>query len=75
MKYNEIFIAIYVLAFYHLANEFIDFSGMKFKLLKLIMEIIMLLFIMILYKYKKEIKNVIYFDTWRRKFDEYITKK
>ena len=43
--------------------------------LKLLMEIVFLLFIMILFKYQDEIKKVIYFDKYQRKIDEFLTKK
>ena len=45
------------------------------ELLKLLMELVFLLFIMILFKYQDEIKKVIYFDKYQRKIDEFLTKK
>lgn len=75
MKFNQIFLVISILAFYHLANHFVELGGMNHELLKLLMELVLLLFIMILFKYQDEIKKVIYFDTCQRKIDEFLTKK
>ena len=75
MKFNQIFLVISILAFYHLANHFVELGRMNHELLKLLMELVLLLFIMILFKYQDEIKKVIYFDTCQRKIDEFLTKK
>ena len=69
MNINEIFVVICILLFYHLFNEFKDSGGMNFNLLKLIVEMIILLFKMILFKYKEEIKEVIHFDKCQQKLD------
>ncbi len=74
MKFNEIFIIISILCFYHLTNEFIEAGGMDYNLLKIIMELIILLFIMILYKYKEEIKRALYFDKCQKKIDDFFSK-
>ena len=75
MKFNQIFLVISILAFYHLANHFVELGGMNHELLKLLMELVLLLFIMISFKYQDEIRKVIYFDTCQRKIDEFLTKK
>ena len=74
MKFNQIFLVICILAFYHLSNQFMELGGMNHELLKLLLELVFLLFIMILFKYQEEIKKVIYFDKCQRKIDELLTK-
>ena len=74
MKFNEIFIITSILCFYHLLNEFIEAGGIDYNLLKIIMELIILLFIMIFYKYKKEIQRAGYFDKCQKKIDDFFSK-
>ena len=58
---------ICILCFYHLTSQFMSLGGMDFNLLKIIMELIILLFIMIIFKYKEEIKSAIHFDTCQKR--------
>ena len=74
MNFNEIFIVVCILIFYHLLREFSDLGGMNFSLLKKLIELIILLFIMVLYKYKEEIKTLIYYDKCQRKLEEFLKK-
>ena len=74
MNINEIFIVVCILLFYHLFNEFKNSGGMNFDLLKLIMEMIILLFMMILMKYKVEIKGEIHYDKFQQKLDEFLIR-
>ena len=74
MNINEIFVAVCILLFYHLFNEFKNSGGMNFNLLKLIMEMIILLFMMILMKYKEEIKEVIHYDKCHQKLDDFLIR-
>ena len=75
MKFNQIFLLFCVLYFYHLSNEFANLGEMNYQLLKMIIELIFLLFVMILYKYKEEIKKAIYFEKCQRKIDEFLSKE
>lgn len=74
MKFNEIFVGVCIMAFYYLLREFIDLGGMSYNLLKLLMKLIILLFIMILFKYKEEIKQSFYFDKYQKKLDDFLKK-
>ena len=74
MKFNEIVLVICILTFYHLANQFVEEGGMAHNLLKILMELIILLFIMILFKYQEEIKKVIYFDRCQKKLMNSLLK-
>ena len=72
MNINEIFVVVCILLFYHLFNKFKNSGDMNFNILKLIMEMIILLFMMILMKYKEEIKEVIHYDKYQKKLDEFL---
>ena len=72
MNINEIFIIECILLFYHLFNKFKNSGGMNFNHLKLIIEMIILLFMMILMKYREEIKEMIHYDKCQQKLDEII---
>ena len=74
MNFDEIFIMVCILVFYHLSREFIEIGGMNFNLLKKIMELIILLFLMVLSNYKEEIKRTIQYDKCQRKLEEYLKK-
>ena len=75
MKFNQIFLVISILAFYHLANHFVELGGMNHELLKLLMELVLLLFIMILFKYQDVIKKVIYLDACQKKMMNSLLKR
>ena len=74
MNFDEIFIIVCILVFYYLSRKFIDLGGMNFNLLKKIMELIILLFLMILFKYKEEIKRAIKYDKCQRKLEEFLKR-
>ena len=74
MNFDEIILIVCILVFYHLSREFIELGGMNFNLLKKIMELIILLFLMILFKYKEEIKRAIKYDKCQRKLEEFLKR-
>ena len=65
---------ICIFCFYHLTGQFMSLGGMDFNLLKIIMELIILLFIMIIFKYKEEIKSATHFDTCQKKIEDFFSK-
>ena len=62
MKLMQIFLLICLMSIFGLMNEFFDLGGMNFKLLKIIVELLMILFIMIMLKYKDELLQMIKYD-------------
>ena len=51
---------------------FVEQGGMQYPLLKIIFEMILILFIMILYRYKKEIAGLLkLIDEKQKKIDDY----
>ena len=75
MKLMEIFLLICLMSIFGLMNEFFDLGGMNFKLLKIIVELIMILFIMIMVKYKDELLQIIKYDKNQKQIDHYFQKE
>ena len=63
-----------IIEFYCLVQEFIDNGGMNFKLLKIIMESVILLFILILINYRKEFIDFFKEDPMQKKIEHYFGK-
>ena len=61
------FFVLSMIEFYFLVQEFIDNGGMNFKLLKIIMETNILLFILILLNYRKDIMEFFKEDPLEKK--------
>ena len=64
-----------IFEFYCLIKEFIDNGGMNFKLLKIIMQMIMLLFALILLNYRKDLIKYLKEDSLQRKIEYYFKKE
>ena len=75
MKLMQIFLLICLMSIFGLMNEFFDLGGMNFKLLKIIVELIMILFIMIMVKYKDELLQIIKYDKNQKQIDHYFQKE
>ena len=75
MKFIHIFLFSSFVIFYYLFNEFLDLGGMNFRLLKVLMELILLLFILILIKYKKDLNEMTNFDKYQITLDNFFHKK
>ena len=62
----------FVLLFFQLLNKFYEMEGMKYPLLKTIVGLILILFFLIMWRYKKEIKEILWLDKDQKKLDEYF---
>ena len=71
MEFSKIFSFICILYFVSVLGEFLESGGMKFKLLKLIMEMIISLFLLIAWKYKDDFVS----EKYQKKLEEYFYKK
>lgn len=72
MKINNIVLLASVVSFYYLINQFLDFGGLNHYLLKILFELIIVVFIMILLKYDNEIKEITDFDVYQKKIKDYF---
>ena len=75
MKLMQIFLLICLMSIFVLMNEFFDLGGMNFKLLKIIVELLTILFIMIMVKYKDELLQMIKYDKNQKQIDQYFQKE
>ena len=75
MKYYHIILIILILLFYSRFNEFTYIGGFDFPLLKILMELILIVFLLILIKYKEELKEMTKFEKFQRKIEDYFHKK
>ena len=75
MKLMQIFLLICLMSIFGLMNEFFDLGGMNFKLLKIIVELLMILFIMIMVEYKDELLQIIKYDKNQKQIDQYFQKE
>ena len=71
MNIMNALVLIGILMFYNLLSDFISLGGMTYPLLKLLMELIILLFLMILLKFKKNVLEIIYYDKFQKKIEDY----
>ena len=74
MKFNNIILIISVFSLYYLINQFFDLGGMNHQLLIILLKLIIVLFIMILMKYKEEIKEITDFDNNQKKILDFFKK-
>ena len=70
-----IILSICLLSFLGLMIEFYDLGGMNYKLLKIIAELLIILFIMIIMKYKDELIQMTKYDKYQKKLDDYFLPK
>jgi hypothetical protein len=74
MKIMNVFVLIGILIFYKLYCDFVNLGGMAYPLLKVLMKLIILLFMMVLLKYKKNVMEIISYDKFQKKIDDYYKK-
>ena len=74
MNSNQILLIFCLASFYNLFRSFINNGGMNFPLLKILSELIMLLFFMILFIYKNDLFKIIRIDKFQKKIDDYYKK-
>ncbi len=74
MKLNNIVLLVSLSSFYYLVNKFFDQGGLEHKLLKTLLELIIVLFFMILLKYQDEIKQITDFDKNQKKICDFFKK-
>ena len=70
MEYSKIFVVICILYFFSSLGEFLELGGSKFKFLKLLMEMVIALFLLIIWKYKDDLIP----DKYQRKLEEFFHK-
>ena len=71
----QIFLLICLMSFFGLMSEFFDFGGTNFKFLRIIVELLMILLIMIMVKYKDELLQMIKYDKNQKQIEQYFQKK
>ena len=71
MELSKILVTLCALYFFSLLSEFFDLGGMKFKLLKLLIQMSLILFFLVMWKYKDELLP----DKCQRKIEEFFQKK
>lgn len=74
MKFTQIILLCLIFFFLFSLNDFIEKGGMKHKLLSLIIEMIIILFVLIMIKYKKELQ-FLKVDIYQKKIEEYFKKE
>ena len=74
MNSNQFLLVVFFIMFYFLFNLFVDNSGMKYPLLKILSQLIMLLFLMILFSFKTDFLKLIQIDKFQKKIDDYYKK-
>ena len=74
MKINNIILIISIISFYYLINQFLALGGLNHRLLKILLELVLVLFVMILVKYQVEMKEVTDWDSNQKKNFNFIKK-
>ena len=74
MKIKNICLLLGILIFYSLVADFIELGGLKFPLLKKLMQMIVLLFLLIFMKYQKSVNDIVKYDKLQKKIDDYLNK-
>ena len=74
MKLNDLVLITSVASFYFLLNQFMDLGGLNHQLLKILLELIIILFVMVLLKYQDEIKEITDFDKTQKKISDFFKK-
>ena len=75
MKYYHSILLILILLFYSRFNAFTEIGGFDFPLLRILMELILIIFLLILIKYKEELKEITKFEKFQKKIEYYFHKK
>ena len=74
MKLENIFLIISIALFYYLINKFLELGGWNHQLLKILVQLILVLFWMLLMKYKNEIKEITEYDKYQKKIYDFFQK-
>ena len=74
MKLNNILLVVSVVSFYYLLNKFLELDGLKHQLLKILLELILVLFLMILLKYQEEIKEITQYEKNQKKICDFFKR-
>ena len=74
MKITNVIFIISLCSFYYLLNQFLELGGLSHRLLKILFELLIVLFIMIILKYQNEIKEISDWDKNQKKILDYFTK-
>lgn len=74
MKLNNILLVVSVVSFYYLLNKFLELDGLKHQLLKILLELILVLFLMILLKYQEEIKEITEYEKNQKKICDFFKR-
>lgn len=72
MKMSNIILIISIISFYYLLNQFLDLGGLNHRLLKILLELVLVLFVMILMKYEGEIKEITNWDHKQKKIVDFF---
>lgn len=75
MQLNKLAVMISFFVLLYLLNEFLELGWFNHKLLNVLIELIVLLYLLILLKYKKEIYQITKFYIYQKKLEDYFTKK
>ena len=72
MKIVQIILIFGIIFLYNLIYMFLEQGGMQYPLLKILFEMILIVFLMVLYRYKKEIAGLLkLIDEKQKKIDDY----
>ena len=74
MKMNNIILIISIISFYYLFHEFLDLGCLNHRLLKILLELVVILFMMILVKYQEEMKEITDWDAKQKKIFDFFRK-
>ena len=74
MKNFHIIISFLIILFYLRFNTFIDLKGMDYPLLRVLLELILITFLLVAFKYKEELKEMTQFDKFQKKIEDYFNK-
>ena len=74
MNSNQFLLIVFLILFNYLFNLFVDNGGMKYPFLKILNQLIMLFFLMILFSFKTDFLKLIQIDKFQKKIDDYYKK-
>ena len=74
MKIMNIVILFGIYLFYYLYRNFEELGGMNYPILKILMKLIILLFALILLKYKKNTIEITNVDYYQKKIEDYYKR-
>lgn len=74
MKKSNIILIISIISFYYLINQFLDLGGLNHRLLKILLELIVVLFVMIMVKYQDQMKEITDWDSNQKKIVDFFKR-